>query len=332
MKAMHSTESELDLNLLFVLDALFKEGSVTRAAEGIGMTQSAASHALNRLRDFFDDPLFVRTGSQMAPTRKAESMRQAVSDVVAAIRQQILSGAHFEPRLARRTFTLCMTDMGELVFLPALLQRLKKEAPGCTVRTLQVPAEQIPGVLASGDADLAVGSIRSAPEGLYQQRLFLHSFVTIVSARNREVGETLTRELFERLPHVVVSLTGRTSEAYDRMVEEQGVQRTAAVVTPHFLMVPLLMERDPRLIATVPLELANVFGRFRIVRAFEPPVPMPRIELRQHWHPRFHHDPAVIWLRDLMKQTFENYPDIVLGGPPTERRARLSSRARSRKG
>ena len=212
-------EIDLDLNLLAVLDAMFREASVTKAAQSLGLTQSALSHALNRLRAFFEDQLFVKAGSNMVPTRKAEALRSAVIDVMSTVRQQILAGARFEPRLAHRMFTICMTDMGELVFLPPLLERFKKEAPGCSLRTLQVPIEQIEGLLASGEADLAVGSIRSAPEGLFQQRLFLHSFVTIASVRNLDVGAKLTRKKFEELPHIVVSLTGRTGEVYDRVLE-----------------------------------------------------------------------------------------------------------------
>lgn len=314
---------DLDLNLLSVLDAMYREGNVTRAGESLGFTQSAMSHALNRLRTYFDDQLFVKSGSVMQPTRKAESMRNAVVEVMATVRQQVLAEASFEPALARRTFTLCMTDMGELVFLPPLLDRFKKEAPGCTLRTLQVPTEQIGTLLGAGEADLALGSIRSAPEGLYQQRLFLHSLVTIVSARNREVGAKLTREQFEAMPHIVVSLTGRSGEAYDQVLAEQGIVRKVAVMTPHFLMVPLLMERHPELIATVPLELANVFVRLGTVRMFDPPVPVAQFALNQHWHPRFHHDPAIVWLRESVKRTFEHYPRIVTDAvaPPARKSA-----------
>ena len=302
--------NDLDLNLLTVFDAMFRERSVSRAAKSVGVSQGALSHALNRLRAFFEDPLFVKSGDAMVPTRKAEGLREAITDVMASVRQRILSAAHFDPATAQRIFTLVMTDMGELVFLPPLLTHLRAEAPSCSLRTLQVPIEQIEGLLASGDADLAVGSIKAAPEGLFQQRLFLHSFVTIVSAANTHIGDSLTLEEFEAMPHVVVALTGRASEAYDRALEEQGIKRRILVTTPHFLMVPPLLEQHPDLIATVPLELANVYVRYGTVRAIAPPVPLPRFALNQHWHPRFHHDPAVIWLRDLMKRTFERYPDV----------------------
>ena len=309
MNVMHS--DNLDLNLLTVFDALFRERSVTRAATALGITQSATSHALNRLRGFYDDPLFVKVGANMEPTLKAEGLRVSVVEVMSLVRQKILSGARFEPKQASRTFTLCMTDMGELVFLSPLLERFKSEAPGCSLRTMQVPLELIEGLLASGEADLAVGSIRSAPQGLFQQRLFLHSFVTIASTRNLQLGPTLSREQFESMRHIVVTLTGRTAESYDKVLEEQGIQRKVALMTPHFLSVPLLMHQHPDLLATVPRELADVFEKLGTVRIYEPPVAVPDFQLNQHWHPRFHHDPAIVWLREVVKRTFENYPRVV---------------------
>lgn len=310
MNAMHTPP--FDLNLLAVFDAIYQEGSVTRAAQKLGLSQSAVSHSLNRLRSYFDDPLFVKVGARMAPTHRAESMHAAVADVVSTVQSQILVSARFEPATARRVFTLSMTDMGELVFLPSLLERFNRIAPGCSLRTMQVPIEQIDGLLASGEADLALGSIRAAPEGLYRQRLFLSSFVTIASARNKELGAELSREQFESMRHIVVSLTGRTGESYDKVLEEQGVVRKIAVVTPHFLMVPLLIDRHPDLLATVPHELANVFFQFGVVRMFEPPLPVPPFQLSQYWHARFHGDSAIIWLRELVKQTFDDFPRVVV--------------------
>lgn len=300
---------QLDLNLLTILDALLQEQSVTRAAESVGTTQSAISHSLGRLRSFFDDALFVRTGQGMVPTRKAELLRQPVVDIMAAVRDEVLVEAGFDPSRSHRAFVFSMTDVGELVFLPPLLKELREAAPHCTVRTVQVPIEQIEGLLASGEVDLALGSIRSAPEGLYRQRLFMNTFVTIVSTRNSSIGEPLTLEQFQRMPQVVVSLEGKPGTAYDKLIEEQGVQRNVFLTTPHFLIVPLLLERHPDLIATVPMELASAFARYGTVRILKPPVELPQFALSQHWHPRFHRDPAVRWLRALVKRTFEQYAE-----------------------
>lgn len=303
---MHN--EKLDLNLLAVFDGLLRERSVTRAAEQLGLSQSAMSHAVNRLRAFFDDPLFVKTGQGMLPTPKAESLAPTMLDLMATIRSQVLSQAQFDPAVARRAFTLCMTDMGELVFLPPLIKRLRKLAPHCTLRSRQVPVAQIEPLLASGEVDLVLGSLRAAPSGLFQQQLFMHRFVTLVSVKNTEVGDVMTLEQFQRMPQIVVTLAGRSSEAYDSAIEEQGITRHIFLSTPHFVVVPLLIDQHPDLIATVPQELGNVFAGYGSVRVLEPPMPLPSFALRQHWHPRFHQDPAILWLRELVKDTFDAYP------------------------
>lgn len=308
MYAMHT--DTFDYNLLAVFDAMLRERNVTRAAEQLGLTQSAMSHALNRLRDYFDDPLFVKTGKGMTPTTKAEALSGPILEVMTAMRTRVLPQASFDPATMERTFTLCMTDMGELVFLPPLIKHLRLIAPHCTLRTMQVPIPQIEALLASGEADLLLGSVRTAPESLFQQQLFMHGFATIVSTKNREVGDTLTREQFETMPHIAVSLAGRTSPPYDAAYESHGLRRRVYLHTPHFLTVPLLMDQQPELIATVPEELANVFCRYGIVRVVKPPVTLPPFALSQYWHPRFHHDPAIVWLRQWIKQIFDRYPVI----------------------
>jgi DNA-binding transcriptional LysR family regulator len=301
---------DLDLNLLVVFDALLRERSVTRAAQDIGITQGAMSHALNRLRAFFEDPLFIKTPEGMTPTPKGEQLGATISEVIAAIRQNVVVEAGFDPLTVQRTFVLCMTDMGELVFLPPLIRRLRKLAPRCTLRSVQVPLEQIEGMLSSGDADLALGSIHAAPEGLYQQQLFMHTFVTLVSTRNRKIGKTLSRAQFETMPQIAVSLSGRASAAYDSAFDAYGVKRNVYLTTPHFLAVPHLIDAQPDLIATVPLELGLVFSRLGTVKIVPPPVELPPFALRQLWHSRFNADPANVWLRRLIKETFEHYPEI----------------------
>ncbi|SKC99423.1 DNA-binding transcriptional regulator, LysR family [Burkholderia sp. CF099] len=311
MIEMHDVHTRsLDLNLLLAFDALLRERNVTRAASEVGLSQGAMSHALNRLRAFFEDPLFVKTSSGMEPTPKAVELGVSIVDVVSTLRQKVISQARFDPSTARRTFVLCMTDMGELVFMPPLIRRLREEAPNCTLRSVQVPVEQIEGLLASGDADLALGSIHAVPDNLYQQQLFLHSFVTMASVRNEAIKESITREQFETMPQIAISLTGRISAAYDSAYDEYGIKRNVYLTTPHFLVVPLLIDAHPELIATVPLELGNVFAKLGTVKIVQPPVALPPFALRQHWHPRFHNEPGNVWLRQLLKRTFENYPEF----------------------
>lgn len=309
MNTMHNGELELDLNLLPVLDALMRIGSVSRAAQELNMSQSAVSHALKRLRLFFGDALFLKTAAGMQPTPRALELLAPVLSVMGTVRGELLVREGFEAAVARRTFSLCLTDMGELIFLPRLIHCLREAAPGCTVRTLQVPMQQIQGVLESGEADLALGSLHSMPDGLFQQQLFTRSFVTIVNRRNRHIGEQLTQAQFFALEHIVVSMSGRLEDAYDAVIDQLGGQRRIYLTTPHFLTVPMIIEQNPALVATVPRELATRFGGFHGIRVVETPVAVPPFAIRQHWHPRFQHDAANSWLRQLVKQTFDTHPE-----------------------
>ncbi len=307
MNNIHNTP--FDLNLIAVLDALIRERNVTRAAEQLGMSQSAMSHALRRLRVFFDDPLFVKTGEGMQPTPRALELTQSVLAVMGKIRTDLLTQAGFDAAKARRRFSICMTDMGELIFLPRLIEQLRRSAPHCTIRTIQLPPKTIASALESGEVDLAVGSLHSMPDGLFQQQLFTRSFVTIVNKKNKTIGERISLERFLALEHIVVALSGKTEESYDSVIEESGHKRKIFLTTPHFLIVPLIIERNPDLIATVPRELAQIFDVYKAVRMVETPIALPHFAIRQHWHPRFHHDAANIWLRKLLMETFEHRPE-----------------------
>ena len=300
---------ELDLNLLPVFDALIRVRNVSRAAEQLDMSQSAVSHALKRLRLFFGDQLFLKTGSGMKPTPRALELLEPVLTVMGTVRGHMLVREGFDAATSRRTFSLCLTDMGELIFLPKLIARLRQAAPGCTLRTLQLPMNQIEAALESGDADLALGSLRTVPDGLFQQQLFMRSFVTIVNRRNRRIGEALTRAQFFEMEHIVVSMSGRREDAYDSIVDQLAGPRRVYLTTSHFLTVPMIIEQNPDLIATVPRELATRFAAYRSVKAVDTPVDVPPFAIRQHWHPRFQHDAANSWLRRQVKDVFDTHPE-----------------------
>ena len=300
---------ELDLNLLPVFDALIRVRSVSRAADDLGMSQSAVSHALKRLRLFFGDQLFLKTGSGMQPTPRALALQAPVLAVMGAVRGELLVREGFIAATSRRVFSLCLTDMGELIFLPRLIERLRAQAPGCTLRTLQIPIQQIAHALESGEADLALGSLHSMPGGLFQQQLFTRSFVTIVNKRNRAIADSLSRAQYLAMEHIVVSLSGRVEDAYDGIVDQLAGPRRVYLTTPHFLTVPMIIEQNPDLIATVPRELATRFAGYASIRTLETPVDVPPFAIRQHWHPRFQHDAANVWLRRLVKEVFDTHPE-----------------------
>ncbi len=307
MNSVHN--ADLDLNLLPVFDALIREANVSRAATELGMSQSAVSHALKRLRLFFGDPLFLKTGSGMQATPRAMELLPSVLAVMGTVRGELLVREGFDAATARRMFSLCLTDMGELIFLPRLIERLRAAAPHCTLRTLQIPPRQIAAALESGAADLAMGSLHSMPEGLFQQQLFTRSFVTIVNRNNRKIGPELTYEQYLEMEHIVVSLSGRREDAYDNIIDQYATARRVYLTTPHFLTVPMVIEQNPQLIATVPRELATKFARYKSIKIVETPIKLPPFAVRQHWHPRYQHDTANSWLRKLVKEVFDTHPE-----------------------
>lgn len=301
--------ADLDLNLLPVFDALIRVRNVSRAAHELDMSQSAVSHALKRLRTFFGDPLFLKTGSGMQPTPRALELLPPVLAVMGTVRGELLVREGFDAAVARRTFTLVLTDMGELIFLPRLIARLRQAAPHCTLRTMQVPMRDIQAVLESGEADLALGSLHSVPDGLFQQQLFTRSFVTIVNRRNRRIGDSLTPEQFFGMEHIVVSLSGRREDCYDSIIDQLAGPRRIYLTTPHFLTVPIIIEDNPDLVATVPRELATKFASYKSIKMIATPVNVPPFAIRQHWHARFQHDAANSWLRRLVKDAFDTVPE-----------------------
>jgi DNA-binding transcriptional LysR family regulator len=304
---MHSVHGKkFDLNLLLAFDALIRERNVTKAAEQLGISQSAMSHALRRLRDFYSDPLFVRVGDVMKPTAYAESISSTVVDVISAINGQLMTQASFDPKTAERVFCLCMTDICEFIFLPKIINRLLDVAPFCRIKTIQMSVDNLSAILESGEADLALGSHYVTDPELFQQELYMQSAVCIVSANNKEVKKTITLEKFSSMGHISVMLSDKCSR-YDTVYDDMDLQRDIRLTTPHFLLVPMILEQSPYLIATVPKELGQVFNRYNAVKMLPPPIEFPKIPMRQYWHPRHHHDAANIWFRQLIKSLFINY-------------------------
>lgn len=306
---MHEIHGKkLDLNLLLAFDALYREGSVTRAALTLGLTQSAMSHTLSRLRDFFQDQLFVRSGGIMKPTPKGEHLAYAVRSIMLSIERDLLSQRPFDPATTERVFNLCMTDLGELTLLPTLVSRLTKQAPNCRLKCFQVPMSQVDEVLESGDADLYLGVLTAPPKHLYQQELFVHTLGAIVSRLNDTLGERVSLEEAEAMRQVVVRPLGHKGLG-DSILQTVGIRKPPYLTTPHWLTVPMILAQDPGLIAFVPRILGIIFEKYNVVRVVDPPVEVAPFAIHQYWHPRFRHDETNVWLRNFVKECFTGHLD-----------------------
>lgn len=287
---------KVDLNLLVIFDAMARLRSVVRTAEAVGLSQPATSAALARLRALFDDPLFVRAGSEMRPTPRALELAPAVQRVVAAINTEILQQAAFDPARAERSFTILTPDIGEIAFLPGVLRRLREEAPQVQLRTLSLPRQAAAEALESGAADLAVGFFPDLQKaGYFQQSLFRTSYTCIVCARHPRAGRRMAPKEFLAASHVVVRPEGR-EHLLDRVLETQGRHRRVVLELSHFMSLLVILPGSD-LVATVPDDIATAVGRLIAVAPIGLPFKPPVIHVQQYWHRRMQRDPAHIWLR-----------------------------------
>ncbi len=162
--------SEIDMNLLVVFDLLYQEQNTQRVARRLGITQPAISHALKRLRTVFGDELFERTSRGLMPTPLASDLHPSIAEALALLQETLNRPDDFAPQSSRRTFTIAMTDIGEIIFLPRLLERLSREAPGVALSTVRSHSDDLKREMEDGHVDLAIGLIPQLGAGFYQQR------------------------------------------------------------------------------------------------------------------------------------------------------------------
>jgi DNA-binding transcriptional LysR family regulator len=296
--------SSLDLNLLTVFDAVWRLKSVSRAAAEIGLSQPAASNGLRRLREHFRDRLFVRIADGMLPTPVAKELGPVISDALSRIHVSLRRRRDFVPRVEQRTFTIIMTDIGEIVFLPSLLRYIKDHAPGISVRTAQLSSDKTRLALESGDVDLAIGYIPQIKSGLYQQRLFNTEYVCIVRKDHPAIGAMLTRKQFLTATHAVADAAGTGHHIVEKQLERLGIHRRIGLWVPNFLALPMIVASTD-MIATVPEPLGAAFVKTENIKLIPLPISFPRLTIKQFWHERYHDDPASRWLRQSVTALFQ---------------------------
>ena len=293
---------DIDLNLLRVFDAVLRERSVTAAAAHLGLTQPAVSNALARLRALFGDPLFVRTSAGMDATPLARSVAEPIRQALALLESALAHGPGFEPATATRAFRFYMSDLGQVEFLPPLVERVQRLAPGVRLEAVAFDPEDIGDALGAGALDLAVGFLPALGPPVERQALFRDPYRCLMRA-DHPIGKTLTKKKFLEASHVLVTYRGGGHRVIEEALERAGVARRIALRVPHFTVVPMVLERTD-LVLTLPARVARVYERRGNFRALPPPVPIPPAEVAVHWHERFAADPGNRWLREQVVDLF----------------------------
>jgi DNA-binding transcriptional LysR family regulator len=298
--------SDLSLRELRVLHALLQQRSITRTAQSMETTQPAISKMLRRLRAQFSDPLFVRNGQAMAPTAKALDIADRLRLLLAAADGLRSAATTFDRAGSDRMFSLLLTDVGMIRFLPPLIARVATIAPNISVRAVPLDARQFEHRLETGEADLAFGAFPKAPRHLRRQRLYFDGYSSVLRKRHPRASKSQSRPGFLAERHILVtgSETGHAAHRTAHRALSSAIAPANVMLRVPSFVAGAVVAAETDGIATLPTNLARrLAGPLGLV-AFETPIALPRIEIAQFWHERYHRDPGHKWLRHVTFELF----------------------------
>lgn len=296
-----------DLNLLPIAVALYDELSVSRAARVLGMSQPAVSKALRRLRETFDDDLFVRGPSGIVPTPRAHAIVRAARLHLKRLQEDLLKGERFDPAASTRPIVIGLSDIAEMAFLSSILDHFRSHAPKCPVLTVTAPDAGLADALEKGDVDVAAGYFPAlAQRNFRQRRLTRHGFACLMRAGHPLWRSRLTVSAFLAAEHIVVRRQGRSQDILERFIERRKMRRKVVLYTPNVLSVPFIV-MDTQLVATLPYAVVTRFASLTSqVAAALPPFDLT-YDLKLHWHRRFDNELRSIWLREQLAAVFKDH-------------------------
>ncbi|MGJ7490994.1 LysR family transcriptional regulator [Variovorax sp. ZT4R33] len=312
--------NSIDLNLFLVFQAIYATRSVTLAGERLGMTQSAVSNALKRMRERFNDVLFVRSVDGMVPTPVAERLIAPIEEGLACLAQAIDQGRTFEAGQSTRAFRIAVNDIGQLVMMPELLAVARGLAPGVRFETVDASMAEARQRMLHGQIDLALGSWDAMGPSFYQQRLFDETFSVLV-ARSSSLGANASMTLDDYLAaeHIAYRPQGTTDSQLQQALDRAGALdcRRVVLTAAHSLGLASIVATS-NLLLTAPDRLARAMAASRAdLHILKAPFDVTPFEIRQQWHERFHQDSGSRWLRELMFGLFHQrscrVPDASVG-------------------
>jgi DNA-binding transcriptional LysR family regulator len=294
---------DIDLNQLVVFQQLIVERRVSRVAETLGLTQPAVSNTLAKMRRQFGDELFLRTPAGMVPTPFAEQLAESVGHALGLIHSGLNPQTRFDAASYQRAVTLGMTDIGEIVFLPALIDRLRQEAPGVTLNTVRNAVVNLRDDMEAGQVDLAIGLLPQLKAGFFQRRLFQQRYVCLFRQGHALDRPTITLQDYAQAEHLVVISPGTGHGKVDELIKRAGVDRQVRLTVPHFIGVGHILQGSD-LVATVPERLAKHLVEPFGLRHVPHPVKLPEVAINLFWHAKAHRSAASQWLRGVVVDLF----------------------------
>jgi DNA-binding transcriptional LysR family regulator len=301
---------EVDLRQLRAFEVLLRERNLTRAATVLGVAQPALSKTLAKLRRYFADPLFVRAGHRMEPTAKALDLADAVHALLDDATMLRARHRPFDPKTSTRIFSFSVVDAGLVRLLPPLLSHLETHAPGVRLRVTPMEFEELEAALEAGHLDFAMGSFRSRSKRIRRQTLWSVGYVSVARRDHPRLGSKPSLPAFAAERHMLVSTagTGHEHQLVERALERALPEERIVCRVPTFLAAAFAASRTD-VIATVPASIAAELGEALHLRIFPTPIRLPRIDVAQHWHERFHREPGSRWIRGVFVDLFSGAGD-----------------------
>jgi DNA-binding transcriptional LysR family regulator len=295
---------QLDLNLLFIVESLYRTLNVSKTAHELHMSQSAVSHALTRVRDHFGDPLFVRVSRGMAATDLAMQLKPSIEAFVQQAREVILPAERFDPQKAKGRITIATTDMVEIILMPRLLQRMKREAPGLQVSIRPTNGDLPKTELENGVCDLAIaGFYKNLPEGFYQAKLLEQRFSTAWRKNHSFIRGKLKPAQYYDCDHALITLQGDFRDNHRKTINGKRKERKFVFGSYSFTGLAWTLASTD-LVLTAPTILLNKYKEHFPIQVQDSPIDIPKIEIRMLWHALTHRDPLKVWFRSVLKEEF----------------------------
>ncbi|MFZ0800162.1 MAG: LysR family transcriptional regulator [Terriglobales bacterium] len=304
--------SQVDLNLFVVLEAIYREGNITRAGQQLNLTQPAISHALKRLRDLLQDPLFVRQGPHMVPTPFTRNMIEQVRQALQILEVNLSQSRNFVPEHTRRNFHLSLWEYAEALILPSLLRRLTRAAPGMSITSSRVKRRDLETELASGSVDLAIDIPMTTSDRTRHKWLLNEPFVVMARQGHPAIGDKVDLDTYLAQRHIQVSSRRQGPSLIDIELSRRGLRRQVFLRSQHNLTACMVVSKTDMLL-TLPERHAQLLntgvvntGLMNQVHSF--PLPAPRLEAHLYWHESVENDPANRWLRQEIEKVLNPEP------------------------
>ena len=292
--------SDKDLNLFVVFDVIYTERNLTKSGEVLGITQPAVSNALSRLRENFNDELFVRTSKGMVPTPVAENMVNDIRQALDLIRNSISESESFNPKTANATFRISIGDTSEYRLLPQLIKNISNLAPGVDVESYLTPRTETPKELAAGNIDFAIDPPIHSDPNLRNKKIYQDDYVLVVNKKHPIAKKKkISLEDYLNLSHIHISKRASGLGHVDTTLNRLGLTRRIALRAQHFLVAPYIIDQSNLAMTTI-----KSFSRGRELKVFQLPFKINPLVLHLYWHGNKDMDPANKWMRELILNTY----------------------------